>query len=70
MKSYCIHNDIRGENYRVLVDFLGRNASLVQLVAHDVAVSGSCLIRPSRILWMLLGPILSLGMRNIGEMKR
>lgn len=40
MKSYCIHNDICGEDYTALVDFLGRHALFVQLIAHDVAVSG------------------------------
>ena len=42
MKKYCIEKDIRGEAYKVLIDFLGRYASSVLLIAQDHLATESC----------------------------
>ena len=42
MKTYYIDKDIRGNAYKVLIDFFGGYASFVQLIAHDNYATGSC----------------------------
>lgn len=42
MKTYYIDKDIRGEAYKVLIDFLGRYASSILLMAHDNYATRSC----------------------------
>ena len=42
MKSYSIYNDVRGASYKALVDFVGSQASYIQLIAHDGSVTRSC----------------------------
>jgi len=42
MKTYSIEKDIRGESYKVLIDFLGRYASSVLLIDREYRPTGSC----------------------------
>ena len=42
MKSYRIHKDLHGKDYRSLIRFLAEYASHIQLITHDGELSESC----------------------------
>ena len=42
MKTYYIDKDVRGEAYKALIDFLGRYASHILLIAHDNYATETC----------------------------